>query len=101
MSKTKTICAQGAIYGRTALAGGVTTKDDVAFGHPAMFPEKLALDHIMSWSNEGDLVLDPFAGAGTVLKMAALNGRNFLGFEISGDYCAIARERLAQYGIMC
>lgn len=62
--------------------------------HPAVFPEQLAKDHILSWSNEGDIVLDPFMGSGTTAKMAKLNGRNFIGFEISQEYCDIANKRL-------
>jgi DNA modification methylase len=62
--------------------------------HPAPFPEQLAQDHIISWSNEGDLVLDPFMGSGTTAKMALLNNRNFIGFELSEDYCKIAEERI-------
>jgi site-specific DNA-methyltransferase (adenine-specific) len=65
-------------------------------GHPAPFPEKLAEDHIKSWSNEGDLVFDPFAGSGTTCKMALLNKRNYLGFEISQEYVDIANKRLEQ-----
>lgn len=64
-------------------------------GHPAVFPEKLAQDHILSWSNEGDTVLDPFIGSGTTAKMALLNKRNFIGFEISQEYCDIANARIA------
>jgi len=62
--------------------------------HPAVFPEQLAEDHILSWSNEGDLILDPFMGSGTTAKMAKLNNRNFIGFEISQEYCDIANKRL-------
>lgn len=62
--------------------------------HPAIFPEQLAADHIKSWSNEGDLVLDPFAGSGTTLKCAKLLKRNYLGFEISQEYCNMAEEKL-------
>jgi len=62
--------------------------------HPAIFPEQLAQGHIISWSNEGDLVLDPFMGSGTTAKMALLNNRNFIGFEISEEYCKIAEERI-------
>lgn len=74
-----------------------TTKDKFAYKHPAMFPEKLAKDHIISWSNEGDLVLDPFAGSGTTLKMAKLLNRNYIGIEISKDYCDIIQKRLSKY----
>lgn len=64
--------------------------------HPATFPEKLAADHIKSWSNEGDLVLDPFNGSGTTTKMAKKANRNYIGIEINPDYCKIAEERLRQ-----
>lgn len=65
--------------------------------HPAVFPEQLAKDHILSWSKEGDTVLDPFMGSGTTAKMAVLSHRNFIGFEISGEYCDIARKRLYMF----
>ena len=65
--------------------------------HPAPFPEQLAQDHIISWSNEGDVVLDPFMGSGTTAKMALLNNRNFIGFELSEEYCKIANERLSYH----
>lgn len=75
-----------------------STHDEVAFKHPAIFPEALARDHIMTWSNEGDLVLDPFVGSGTTAKMALDSGRRFIGFEISGEYCDIATRRIARSG---
>ena len=62
--------------------------------HPATFPERLANDHIISWSNESDLVYDCFAGSGTTLKMAILNNRNWIGSEISSEYCNIIEERI-------
>ena len=62
--------------------------------HPAPFPEQLANDHIISWSNEGDLVYDPFMGSGTTAKMAILNKRNWIGSEISKEYCEIAEKRI-------
>lgn len=74
-----------------------TTKDSVAFEHPAIFPEQLANDHIISWSNEGDLVYDPFMGSGTVAKMCILNNRNWIGSEISKEYVEIAEKRIAPY----
>ena len=68
-------------------------------GHPAVFPEQLANDHIISWSNEGDVVLDPFSGSGTTHKMALLNNRRFIGFEISQEYVDIERKRLEDCGL--
>ena len=62
--------------------------------HPAVFPEQLANDHIKSWSNEGDLVYDPFMGSGTTAKMAIINKRNWIGSEISKEYCEIAEKRI-------
>jgi DNA modification methylase len=64
------------------------------YGHPAHFPEKLAEDHILSWSNEGDTILDPMAGSGTTLKMAKKNNRNYIGIEISPEYIDIINKRL-------
>ena len=63
--------------------------------HPATFPEKLARDHILSWSNPSDTVLDPMCGSGTTCKMAKEHGRQFIGFDISEEYCEIARKRIA------
>ena len=65
-------------------------------GHPAVFPENLARDHIASWSNQGDLILDPFSGSGTTAKAAKDLGRRFIGIEINPEYCAIAERRVAQ-----
>jgi len=73
----------------------MNSKDKISFKHPATFPEKLANDHIISWSNEGDIVYDPFMGSGTTAKMAKLNNRNYIGSEISEEYCNIANKRLA------
>lgn len=73
-----------------------STKDESAFGHPAIFPEKLAADHIISWSNEGDLILDPFNGSGTTTKIAKQLGRNFIGIDVNPAYTAIAEKRLRQ-----
>ena len=62
--------------------------------HPATFPEKLAHDHIISWSNEGDIVLDPMMGSGTTGKMAKMLNRNFIGIELSREYFEIAKKRI-------
>ena len=75
---------------------GFTTKDEIAYQHPAIFPEKLAADHIKSWSDNKDLVLDPMCGSGTTCKMAQLLDRNFIGIDVSEEYCKIARERIKQ-----
>ena len=71
-----------------------SSKDKIAFQHPAIFPEKLAEDHILSWSNEGDIVFDPFVGSGTTCKMAKLKNRNFVGVDMSQEYVGISNERL-------
>jgi DNA modification methylase len=63
--------------------------------HPAKFPEALARDHILSWSNPGDLAFDPFLGSGTTGKMALMHGRRFIGIERDAGYFDIARERIA------
>ncbi len=77
-----------------AVGRGGTTNDKIAFQHPAVFPEKLAEDHILSWSNEGDVVLDPMCGSGTTCKMAMLNGRRYIGIDVSETYIGISEERL-------
>ena len=80
-----------------AVGLGGTTNDKIAFNHPAVFPEKLAQDHILSWSNEGDLVFDPMCGSGTTCKMALINNRNYLGCDIAQEYVDIAIERVNHY----
>lgn len=77
-----------------AVGLGGSTSDKIAFQHPAIFPERLASDHIQSWTNEGDLVFDPMSGSGTTCKMAKILGRKYLGMEISKEYCDVANERL-------
>jgi DNA modification methylase len=64
--------------------------------HPATFPEALARDHILSWSNEGDTVFDPFTGSGTTGKMALQLGRKFIGIEREPKYYEIAQRRIAE-----
>jgi len=71
-----------------------------AFDHPAIMPEALANDHIISWSNEGDVVLDPFMGSGTTGKMALLNNRRFIGVELSPEYVEIAKKRIEDAQIL-
>jgi len=74
-----------------------SAKQDYIFQHPAIFPEELAFDHIKSWSNESDLILDPFLGSGTTCYCANKLNRKSIGIEISEKYCEIAKNRLAQY----
>jgi len=63
--------------------------------HPAQFPERLAEDHIMSWSNEGDTILDPMMGSGTTGVVCKKLGRDFIGIEIDEEYYKIAKARLS------
>ncbi len=79
---------------RYANGGNNTSKDKETFEHPAPFPEQLALDHIISWSNKGDIVYDPFMGSGTTAKMCVLTERNWIGSEISSEYCEIIKKRV-------
>lgn len=74
-----------------------STKDKIAFKHPAIFPEQLANDHILSWSNKNDIVYDCFMGSGTTAKMAILNNRKWIGSEMSSEYCDIVHKRLKQF----
>ena len=64
--------------------------------HPAQFPEQLVNDHIISWSNEGNIVFDPFMGSGTTGKMAILNNRKFIGIELDNTYYEIAKKRIEE-----
>jgi site-specific DNA-methyltransferase (adenine-specific) len=73
---------------------GFSTKDEIAYQHPAIFPEKLVQDHILSWSNEGDIVLDPFGGSGTVAKKAIELNRQWISIEISKEDCKLAEKRI-------
>ena len=77
-----------------AVGLGGSTRDKIAFKHPAIFPESLAKDHILSWTNEDDIVFDPMCGSGTTCKMAAINNRKYIGVDISEDYIDIARNRI-------
>lgn len=71
-----------------------STKDKIAFKHPAIMPETLAKDMITTWSNEGDVVLDPFVGSGTTVKWAKILKRPYIGIDLSEEYCQITQERL-------
>jgi len=76
--------------------GAKNQGDYIMHEHPATFPEALACDHILSWSNPNDVVLDPMCGSGTVPKMCKELGRRWLGFDISENYCELARRRVEQ-----
>lgn len=76
---------------------GFNSSDKESHEHPAIFPEQLAEDHIMTWSNEDDVVLDPFSGSGTTCKMAKKNKRKYIGFDISEDYCKLAEKIISKY----
>ena len=90
VQKSKKVKEYGARYNIWDIAPCKSNKT----GHPAVFPEQLAKDHIISWSNEGDTVLDCFMGSGTTGKMAVLNNRNFIGIELDEGYFNIAKERI-------
>lgn len=78
-----------------AVGLGGTTKDKIAFKHPAVFPEKLCEDHILSWTNPGDTVFDPMCGSGTTCKMALINNRFYIGCDTSEEYVDITIKRLS------
>ena len=79
---------------RVINSGGFGQSSKEAYKHPATMPEALARDHIISWSNPGDLVLDPFMGSGTTAAMAIDQKRNFIGFEIDEEYYNLCQSRL-------
>ena len=72
---------------------GKEKEDQEAKEHPAPFPCQLAEDHILSWTNKNDVVLDPMCGSGTTCKIAKKLGRNFIGIDMSKEYCQIAKHR--------
>lgn len=79
--------------------GSLIMADDREWvGHPAIFPLKLAEDHVISWTNPGDLVFDPMCGSGQTCIAAKKLSRRFLGMDISEEYCELSRKRLALYG---
>ena len=80
-----------------SIGGGISTKDKIAYKHPAIFPEKLVADQILTWTNEFDSVYDPFMGSGTTAKVSELLHRKWIGSEISKEYVDIAEQRLMEY----
>jgi site-specific DNA-methyltransferase (adenine-specific) len=80
---------------RYNVGGRCSAMDSIAYEHPAIFPEKLAMDHIKSWSDEGDVILDPFMGSGTTGAACLETGRKFIGIEINEQYFDIACTRIS------
>ena len=78
---------------------GKRKEDQEAKGHPAPFPCQLVRDHILSWSDEGNVVLDPFCGSGTTCKVAKELRRFYIGIDISEDYCQLAEQRVSKIGL--
>ena len=78
---------------------GKKAEDQEAKNHPAPFPCELVKDHVESWTNPGNIVLDLMCGSGTTCKVAHQLGRRFIGIDISSEYCNLARERMLQYKI--
>ena len=96
---TKQVCNSGKLISKFGQRfnvwhiAGVHSKTERT-GHPAQFPIRLAQDHIISWSNEDDIILDPFMGSGTT-GVACLNtSRKFIGIEIDEKYFNIAKQRI-------
>lgn len=69
-------------------------EDEIAYQHPAIFPIQLVKDHIISWTNPGDLIFDPFMGSGTTARAAVQTNRNYIGSEISEEYHELCLNRL-------
>lgn len=79
------------------IGSNCSSQDEIAFTHPAIFPEQLVADHIKSWSNERDLIYDPFSGSGTTCKMSHLLNRAWVGSEISKEYVELSEKRMKPY----
>lgn len=91
------LIARNSVWRYTVGYGHTTTDKEAHKQHPALMPEKLVQDLILSFSKPGDLVFDPMAGLATTCKMAMLNGRSYLGFDRDEHYCHDARKRLAKH----
>ncbi len=89
----ETVCKE---YGVRFNVWNVPTEKNNKTGHPAVFPKAIARDHIITWSNEGDVVLDPFSGSGTTAIEALNLGRKFIGIEISEEYYEKSKKRIEE-----
>ena len=78
-------------------SGGFGQSSKTSYKHPATMPEELARGHIHTWSNEGDLILDPFMGSGTSAQICLEMLRNFIGFEIDDEYYNMCVDRVKPY----
>lgn len=100
ITNTSTVRQSIGVFGARSNVWKINTAGQENFGkkvlHPAQFSERLAGDHILTWSNEADLVLDPFNGSGTTTAMAKKLDRRYIGIDISEEYCEMARRRLEQ-----
>lgn len=92
-NNTKEFKIKGNIWKYDTGSGKSTTYKE-AFKHPAIFPEKLVEDHVFSWSEPGDLILDPFLGSGTTAVVALKMNRKVIGIEISNEYLLLAEKRI-------
>lgn len=90
----QSICKE---YGSRFNVWHISTEKNNRTGHPAVFPIQLASDHILSWSNEGDIILDPFLGSGTTRLAAYQNKRNFIGYEIDRTYYEAQEKRFYEF----
>lgn len=79
---------------RFVVGGGFGQTDDLAYKHPATFPEELVKDHVLTWSNKNDLILDPMCGSGTTCKVSKEQGRKYIGIDISKEYCELSKKRV-------
>lgn len=73
-------------------SGGFGQSNKKAYEHPATMPEQLAHDHIITWTNPGDIVMDPFMGSGTTARMSIVTERKYIGFEIDPTYYQLCTE---------
>lgn len=91
---SSTICKE---YGKRFNVWHIPSEKNNRTGHPAVFPIRLAKDHIISWSNAGDTVFDPFLGSGTTRIASWETGRNFIGCEIDKTYFEQQEDRFRKY----